>query len=137
MADHLAAWTDGPTLTAIRDFVDRVTTEGGPDFVPPPERIAVFDNDGTLWCEKPGYVQAYFLVERLAQQAAEDDAVAADPVVHALLAGDLHAAAAHGIEALGDVLLRTHAGWTADEFAAAAREWFARARDPATGRPFA
>jgi phosphoserine phosphatase len=82
-------------------------------------------------------VQAYFLVERLAQQAAEDDAVAADPVVQALLRGDLHGAAAHGFDALGSVLLRTHAGWTADEFTVAAREWFGRARDPATGRRFA
>ena len=57
----LPSWNDGAARTAILDYVERVTTEGGPDFVPPPERIAVFDNDGTLWCEKPGYVQAYFL----------------------------------------------------------------------------
>jgi phosphoglycolate phosphatase-like HAD superfamily hydrolase len=136
-SNALPSWHDGAARTAILDFVERVTAEGGADYVPPSERIAVFDNDGTLWCEKPGYVQAYFLLERLGQQAAEDPAMAEDPVVQALLAGDLHAAMTHGIEALGAVLLRTHAGWTADEFNATAREWLGRARDPATRRAFA
>jgi phosphoserine phosphatase len=100
------------------------------------DRTPVTNRAFASFVAETGYVQAYFLLERLGQQAAEDPAVAADPVVQALLAGDLHAAMTHGIEALGAVLLRTHAGWTADEFNATAREWLGRARDPATRRPF-
>ncbi len=62
---ELASWVDGPTKSAIVDFVGRVTTEGGPDYVAPEERVAVFDNDGTLWCEKPMYIQLDFIVRRL------------------------------------------------------------------------
>jgi hypothetical protein len=68
----LESWSDGPAKSAIVDFVGRVTTPGGPDFVSGEERVAVFDNDGTLWCEKPAYIQLDFLVRRLAQQAAAD-----------------------------------------------------------------
>ena len=77
MADPLPTWHDGPTKTAILDFVARVSTSGGPDFVPPAERVAVFDNDGTLWCEKPMQVEIGFLLERL-QAMAEADAALRD-----------------------------------------------------------
>ncbi len=73
---ELLSWTEGPTKSAIVDFVGRVTTDG-PDFVAPEARVAVFDNDGTLWCEKPAYIQLDFLVRRLAEQAAADPALAA------------------------------------------------------------
>ena len=69
MSDHLASWNDTPTREAIVDFVERVTTEGGPDYVPPAERIAVFDNDGTLWCEKPMPIELGFILVRLAEMA--------------------------------------------------------------------
>ena len=72
---ELASWTDGPTKSAIVDFVGRVTAEG-PDFVAPEARVAVFDNDGTLWCEKPMYIQLDFIVRRLAEKAAADPSLA-------------------------------------------------------------
>jgi len=71
----LASWTDGPTKSAIVDFVGRVTTEGGPDYVEQQERVAVFDNDGTLWCEKPMPVELGFILERLAASAEADAAL--------------------------------------------------------------
>ena len=73
---ELPSWTDGPTKSAIVDFVGRVTAEGGPDFVAPEARVAVFDNDGTLWCEKPVYIQLDFLVRRLAEKASADASLA-------------------------------------------------------------
>jgi phosphoglycolate phosphatase-like HAD superfamily hydrolase len=131
--DRLPSWNEGAARDAILDYVERVTAEGD-DHVPEPERIAVFDNDGTLWCEKPAYIQAYFLLERLQAQVADDPALGDDPTVKALLAGDLHAATEQGLEPLARVLLGTHAGWIAEEFTAAATEWFDRAVDPASGR---
>ena len=85
----LPSWNDGPARTAIVDFVDRVTEEGGADFVPPAERVAVLDNDGTLWCERPAYVQALFVLGRLREAAEARPELAEKPVVKALLAGDL------------------------------------------------
>jgi phosphoserine phosphatase len=134
--DRLPAWREGDAKRAILAFVDGVTASGSVAFVPPAARIAVFDNDGTLWCERPTYPQAFFLLERLHAQAAEDPELAARPVVQALLAGDLRAAMADGLEPLADVLLRTHAGLTTEEFAAAASAWFGRAAHPRFGVPF-
>src|SRR5689334_19186016 len=76
MADPLPSWREGATRDAILDFVARVTDQGGPDFVPPAERVAAFDNDGTLWCEKPMPIELGFILERLASQAGEDAALA-------------------------------------------------------------
>lgn len=93
----------------------------------------MFDNDGTLWCERPTYAQALFLLERLREQAAADPALADQPVVRALLAGDLGGAFAMGAETVGPVVLATHAGWTVDEYSAAVAAWLARARHPRFG----
>jgi phosphoserine phosphatase len=134
---HLPSWNDGAAKAAILDFVARVTAEGGPDHVAPAERIAVIDNDGTLWCERPAYVQAMFLLGRLHEQAEADPELARRPVVQALLAGDLGAAHAAGPEELAGVLLSTHAGLTAEEFAAVAEGWLAEAQHPRFERPFA
>jgi len=75
MNEHLASWKDGPARAAIVGFVDRVTAESGPDHVPPPERVAVFDNDGTLWCEKPMPIELGFVLQRLAAMAESDASV--------------------------------------------------------------
>ena len=136
MGERLPAWRDGDARGAILAFIDRVTTSGSAGYVPPAARIAVFDNDGTLWCERPTYPQAFFLLERLHAQAAEDPELAARPVVQALLRGDLRAAMADGLEPLADVVLRTHAGLTAEEFTTAASAWFGRAVHPRFGVPF-
>jgi phosphoglycolate phosphatase-like HAD superfamily hydrolase len=133
--ERLSLWRDGPARSAILAYIDRATTSGSAAFVPP-NRIAVFDNDGTLWCERPTYPQAYFLLERLHVQAASDPDLAAKPVVRALLRGDLHAAMAEGLGPFADVLLHTHAGLTVDEFLAAATAWFDRAVHPRFGVPF-
>jgi phosphoglycolate phosphatase-like HAD superfamily hydrolase len=134
--ERLSLWRDGPARSAILAYIDRATTSGSAAFVPPTARIAVFDNDGTLWCERPTYPQAYFLLERLHVQAASDPDLAAKPVVRALLRGDLHAAMAEGLGPFADVLLHTHAGLTVDEFLAAATAWFDRAVHPRFGVPF-
>jgi phosphoglycolate phosphatase-like HAD superfamily hydrolase len=129
----LASWRDTPARTAILDFVERVTTARSTTFVPPASRVAVFDNDGTLWCERPTYAQALFLLDRLREQAAADPALADRPVVRRLFAGDLEGALALGAEAVGPVLLATHAGWTVDDYAAAVAAWLGRARHPRFG----
>jgi hypothetical protein len=71
----LASWNDGPAVASIRDFVARVATEGSPDFVPPSERVATFDNDGTLWCEKPMPIELGFILQRLVAMADQDPAL--------------------------------------------------------------
>jgi len=132
----LASWHDGPARDAITGYVARVTEEGGADHVPPAERIAVFDNDGTLWCEKPAYLQALFVLARLREQAQEDRALGERPVVRALLHGDLAGAAAADKDEMMKVLLDTHAGLTTDEFTAAALRWLEGFRHPRFGTPF-
>ena len=136
-AQALPSWNDGPAKAAILDFVARVTAEGGPDHVPPADRIAVIDNDGTLWCERPAYVQAMFILGRLKSRPRRTRSWRARPVVQALLAGDLGAAHAAGPAEMADVLLSTHAGLTAEEFAAVAAGWLAEAQHPRFARPFA
>jgi len=133
---RLPSWRRGGARTAILDFVARVTAPDTPDFVPAADRVAVFDNDGTLWCERPTYPQALFLLEGLAAAAAADRDLAERPVVRALLAGDLDAARGAGLSPMLDVLLGIHAGLTAEEFTASARQWFERARHPRFGGPF-
>jgi phosphoserine phosphatase len=132
----LASWNDGPSRTAILEFVERVTEEGGADFVPPAERIAVLDNDGTLWCERPTYIQALFVFARLGDAVAARPELGEQPIVKALLAGDLAAAQKFGMEALARVLLELDAGRTTEEFAADAAAWLATAQHPRFGVPF-
>ena len=91
MADPLPSWNAGPTKTAIVDFVERVTDDNGPDYVPPAERVAVFDNDGTLWAEQPMYFQFLFAIDRIVAMAKVDPAIASSPVLKAAAAGDIKA----------------------------------------------
>ena len=132
----LSSWNEGPARSAILEFVDRVSEEGGPDHVPPAERIAVLDNDGTLWCEKPTYVQALFIVARLGDAVAARSELAEQPVVKALLAGDLAGAQQYGMEAIAGVLLELDAGRTTEEFSRDAEAWLAVAKHPRFGVPF-
>ena len=132
----LPSWNDGPTRTAILEFVDRISEEGGTDFVPPTERVAVLDNDGTLWCERPTYIQALFVFARLRDAVATRPELAEQPVVKALLAGDLAAAQQFGMEAIAGVLLELDAGRTTEEFARDAADWLAAAKHPRFGVPF-
>jgi phosphoglycolate phosphatase-like HAD superfamily hydrolase len=136
MVLSLPSWNDGPAKTAILDFVARVTTEDEPDFVPPSERIATFDNDGTLWCEQPMQVQVFFLIDRVKQLAAKDASMSARQPFKALLERDVKTLHAFGKQGLMELAFATHAGMTEEEFDEIARTWFASARHPKFGRLF-
>ena len=137
-ADPLPSWRDGPAKRSILDYVRRVSDEDSPDRVPPEERIAVFDNDGTLWPEEPMPFQAAFIVDRLrARTAAGERALREDPLVEALLAGDLAPLlAGDRHEGLLHVVALTHAGMTVPEFQADVEDWLATARHPRFDRPY-
>jgi phosphoserine phosphatase len=136
-ADPLPSWNDGAARQAILAFVARVTTDGSPDFLPEAERIAVFDNDGTLWPENPVPFQAAFAFDELRQRIRSEPELAADPMVQAAMAGDL-AKLMEGehFDGLVRVLALTHAGMTVDEFRDAVEAWFVAARHPRFGRPY-
>ena len=133
----LPSWNDGKARQSILDFVRRVTTDGGPDFVPAPERIAVFDNDGTLWPEYPLIGQLAFVLDELKRRAATQPALAANPMVQAALAGDF-AKLLEGKhhDGLMQILALTHAGMTTDEFRAAVAAWLASSRHPKCGKRY-
>jgi len=132
----LATWNDGTTKSQILDFVARVTEQGGPDFVPPAERIATFDNDGTLWCEQPLFVQAFFLIDRVKELAAKDKTLTERHPFKALLEQDLDTLMGLGKQALFELVFATHSGMTVEEFDPIARSWLAKARHPRFGRLF-
>lgn len=132
----LPSWNEGPARKALLDFVERVTTEGGPDFVRPADRVATFDNDGTLWCEQPLQVQFFFAQGRLKQMAEQDPTLKDRPPFKAYLAHDMAAIHAAGKEGLFEVGATTHAGVTEDEFEVIARDWLASARHPKLERLF-
>jgi phosphoserine phosphatase len=133
----LASWRDGEAKRAITGFVARVSREGSPEFVAASARIAVFDNDGTLWCERPGFVQAYYMIDRLQAMIADQPELGEKPVMRALAAGDIPAAlAAGGMEGLMEAALLPDTGITADAFAEAAATWLQDATHPRFGVPF-
>ena len=128
----LETWNAGPTKSAIVDFVGRVTTDGGPDYVAPEARIAVFDNDGTLWCEKPMYIQLDFIVRRLSEKAAADASLAEQEPYKAAIAGDL--------QWFGGAITKHYQGDDSDlkvlSGAALVNAFFADAKHPTLGRPY-
>jgi hypothetical protein len=132
----LESWRDGAAKSAIVDFVARVTTEGGTDYVPPPERIATFDNDGTLWCEQPYQVQVFFLMDRIHALAAKDPSLEDRQPFKAFLERDRATLHALGKKAIEDLVFATHAGMSVDEFEDIASRWFASARHPNFDRLF-
>ena len=131
----LPSWNDTPTRDSIIEFADRVTTPV-PDFVPDPERIAVFDNDGTLWAEKPVYFQLIFAADRIRAMAPNNPAWRTTEPYKSLLAGDTDALAAQGHKAVAEIIAASHAGMTADEFDSVVRDWLDSARHPTTGRRY-
>jgi haloacid dehalogenase-like hydrolase len=134
--DPLPSWNEGPAKQSILDFVNRVTTEGGPDFVPELERVAVFDNDGTLWCEMPVPVQAFFADDRLRALAPKHPEWQTTEPFKSKLAGDIKGVMAQGIKGIAELAMATHAGMTTDEFNFIVREWLATAKHPKLGRPY-
>jgi len=142
----LDTWTDGPTKSAIVDFVGRVTTEGGPDYVEPQARVAVFDNDGTLWCEKPMYIQLDFLLRRFKEQAEADPSLRDQQPYKSAYTGDLKwlgdAVTKHyqgddtDLKPLMGAILRAHHEITVEEHAGRINAFFAEAKHPTLGRPY-
>src|SRR5208283_4368729 len=135
-ADPLPSWNDGPAKQSIITFVEKVTKPGSPDFVPAPERIAVFDNDGTLWSEQPAPVQFYFVADRVKALAPQHPEWKTKEPFASLLKGDMKAAFAGGDHALLELMMATHAGMTTVEFEQIVQDWIATARHPKTGRLF-
>jgi hypothetical protein len=134
--DPLPSWNDGPAKQSIINFVEKVTKPGSPDFVPVSERIATFDNDGTLWCEQPVPVQLYFALDRVKALAPQHPEWNTTGPFASLLKGDLQTALAGGDRALLEVMLATHAGMTTAEFEQIVKDWIATARHPKTGQLF-
>ena len=134
--DPLPSWNDTATKRAITDFVTQVTREGSPDFVPPAERIAVFDNDGTLWCEQPMYVQFAFALDRVKALSDKHPEWKTTEPFKSVLEGDWKGVAASGEKGLAQIIMVTHAGMTSEEFEAIVREWLATAKHPKFGRPY-
>lgn len=132
--DTLLSWTDGPTKDAILDFVASVTTKGSENFVPAGQRIAAFDNDGTLWSEQPIYVQLAFAIDRVEGLASEHPEWSRQEPFRSILTGDIEGALAAGEQAIVEILAATHAGMTTEEFERVVTDWMAKARHPRTGR---
>ena len=130
----LASWNDGAAQKALLDFVGRVTREGSADFVAVPARIAVFDNDGTLWSEQPMYVQVAFALDRVKALAPQHPEWTQKDPFKSILAGNLAAAFAGGERGIVDVIAATHVGNTTDEFETVVKDWIASARNPKTNR---
>ena len=133
-ADPLPSWNDGPAKKAILQFVAAVTEKGGRDYVEPAERIATFDNDGTLWVEFPMYTQILFAFERVKKLAPQHPEWKTKQPFKALLAGDMKTVGASGIKGIMEILMATHSGMTAAQFEKTASDWLATKKQPKFNR---
>jgi phosphoglycolate phosphatase-like HAD superfamily hydrolase len=134
--DLLPSWSQGTAKARVLDFVQAVTDASGKEYVPPPERIAVFDNDGTLWSEQPAYFQLLFALDRVRALASQHPQWQSQQPFKAALDGDMKALAAAGEKGLLDLIMATHAGMTTAEFEAVVSEWIVSARHPVFRRPY-
>ena len=134
--DQLPSWNDGPVKTSITEFVARITTQGGSDFVPVDQRIAVFDNDGTLWCESPCMSSLPSRSTASRRSRRMNPGWKNKQPFQAVLGGDVKALAASGEKGLMELVAVTHAGMTSDEFAKIVSDWLATARHPRFKRPY-
>src|SRR5271155_4716885 len=135
-ADPLPSWNEGATKTAISKFVSDVTIQGNPRFIPEQERIAVFDNDGTLWSEQPMYVQLAFALDRIKTLAPQHPEWKQQEPFKSVLAGNLKRVTAGGEKAVVELVMATHAGMTTAQFEEIVKDWFASARHPRFKRPY-
>jgi phosphoglycolate phosphatase-like HAD superfamily hydrolase len=131
---QLPSWKEGASKASILRFLEAVTSEGSATFVPPLDRIAVFDNDGTLWSEKPFYFQLIFALDRVKALAGQHPEWQEQQPFKAVLEGNIGGVVAGGLKALIEILLATHAGNTSEEFEQIVLDWIASARHPTTGR---
>lgn len=135
-ADPLPSWNSGAAKKAIVEFVKVTTTKGGPKFVPPAARIAVFDNDGTLWGEQPVPVQFFFVIDRVKATADSHPEWTSKEPFASILKGDVKAAVDGGERGLLELFMATHAGMNTEEFAECVKEWITTAKHPKTGKRF-
>ena len=133
-ANPLPSWNDTAPKQSVTSFVEKVTKEGSADFVPPAERIAVFDNDGTLWSEQPMYFQLFFAIDRIKALAPQHPEWKDKEPFASLLKGDVKAALAGGEHALVQIVMATHAGLTTEEFEKVVNDWISTAKHPKTGK---
>lgn len=136
MIQLLPSWNDGPAKQGIINFVKRVTTNGSPDFVPPAERIAVFDNDGTLWAEQPFYFQGLFAFDRIRALTPQHPEWRDAQPFKAVLENNMRDIAASGMQGLIELVMATHAGMTTEEFERTVKDWIATARHPKFNRSY-
>jgi phosphoglycolate phosphatase-like HAD superfamily hydrolase len=134
--DPLPSWNEGKPKQAILDFVGRVTREGGPDFVPVEERIATFDNDGTLWAEQPIYFQVAFALDEVKRLAPQFPEWKDKEPFRSVIAGDVRALLTAGEKDLLEIMAVSHSGITTEEFTKAVTDWLATARHPTKDRPY-
>ncbi|MBB4277986.1 HAD family hydrolase [Rhizobium mongolense] len=134
--DPLSTWNDTASKAAIVAFVEKVTKESSPEFVPAPERIAVFDNDGTLWAEHPMYVQLAFALDRVKALASDHPEWKDTQPFKAVLEGDMKTLATSGEKGLLELIMATHSGLTSDDFQKVVSDWLTTARDPKFKRPY-
>jgi len=135
-SDPLPSWKEGIAKTNIIEFVQTVTDKSSPDYIQPAERIAAFDNDGTLWTESPIYFQLLFAIDRVKQLAPQHPGWQTTQPFKAALEGDIQALGASGEKGLLQLIMATHAGMTTDQFAIIVKEWLATARHPRFNRPY-
>jgi phosphoglycolate phosphatase-like HAD superfamily hydrolase len=135
-ADQLPSWRDGAAKEAITEFVARVTTQNSPDFVPPAERIAAFDNDGTLWSEQPVYFQVTFAIDRVKAMVSEHSEWKNKEPFKSALASDTEDLAAVGQKDMLEIIAVAHAGITTDEFSNIVKDWTKTAQHPRFNRPY-
>lgn len=134
--DPLPSWNDTAPKKALVAFVKKTTTPESPDFIPPAERIATFDNDGTLWVEQPNYVQGFFLVDRIKALAPRHPEWRKKEPFASLLNSETQGKLPGGEKAITELIMATHAGMTNDEFTKIVADWLASARHPRFKRPF-
>ena len=135
-SDLLPSWNEGKTRTAIIKFVETVTDNDSPDFVPVSERIATFDNDGTLWTEHPMYTQLAFALDRVRQLAPRHPEWKTTQPFKAVLDNDMKTLAASGEKGLLELVMASHAGMSTNEFESIVQDWFGKARHPRFKRPY-
>jgi phosphoglycolate phosphatase-like HAD superfamily hydrolase len=135
-ADPLPSWNQGKAKQSIIAFVEKVTKEGSPDFVAIPERIATFDNDGTLWSEQPMYFQAFFIFDQIKKMAPQHPEWTEKEPFASVLKGDVKSVFAGGEHALAALMAAAHSGMTTEEFERNVTDWLATAKHPASGKPF-
>jgi phosphoserine phosphatase len=135
-SDPLPSWTDGPAKESITAFVTDVTGADGPNFVPPAQRIAVFDNDGALWVEQPIYTQLAFVLDRIEELAPEHPEWKDEQPFRAALEGNMNVLGDAGMKGLMQLLMATHAGMTSDRFEMIVSDWLGAAQHPRFERPY-